>query len=182
MNLAKRHSPASRRKWRSPALPSLRERGHQPDKTRSDRVIIVSRRSYFPERSRSKRLSTPSRLSLVSALFNTVPSTAPATALKANSVCGRRERVTHRNLQVKSLPHGSRRLFQPEPSRVGPKSRYFFAISLPQQQRGAAVPVQVAAAPLVTVISQPHFGSLQTYTSPCFNDIVGSSYESSNGN
>ena len=87
--------------------------------------------------------------------------------------------VTHRKLQVKSLPHRRRRLFQPDPSTVGPKSRYFFAISLPQQQRGAAVPVQVAAAPLVTVISQPHFGSLQTYTSLCFNDIVGSSCESS---
>ena len=55
-----------------PASPSLRVRGRQPDKTRSDRVITVSRRSYFLESSRSKRPSTPSRLSLVSTLFNRI--------------------------------------------------------------------------------------------------------------
>jgi hypothetical protein len=50
-NLAKRHSPASRKKWRSPASPSLRERSREPDKTRSGRVITVSP-CYFFERSR----------------------------------------------------------------------------------------------------------------------------------
>jgi hypothetical protein len=33
---------------------------------------------------------------------------------------------------------------------------------LPQQQRGAAVPEQLGAALLLTVISAPHFGSVQT--------------------
>ena len=71
-NLTKRHSPASRKKWRSPASPSLRGTGRQPEKTRSDRVITASRRSYFLESSRSKRPSTFSRLSLVSTLFNRI--------------------------------------------------------------------------------------------------------------
>jgi len=71
-NLTKRHSPASRKKWRSPASPSLRGTGRQPEKTRNDRVITASRRSYFLESSRSKRPSTSSRLSLVSPLFNRI--------------------------------------------------------------------------------------------------------------
>ena len=38
-------------------------------------------------------------------------------------------------------------------------NRYFSTISLPQQQRGFKFPPLPAAALLVTVTSQPHFGS-----------------------